>query len=103
MNKIIFEDVSLGAFNFLDQGTSIEFEILNTYDGGGAGKILCKNVMHFMLRNHLLDEPFCSYIALIRLDETICDSKKEYKIVMESGTVWIEVVCVQIEVKSFGM
>ncbi|MWP61632.1 hypothetical protein [Gilliamella sp. Pas-s25] len=84
-----YEDICLAIIEFSNLGYDLIFDICSTYDGYSLGKIHCKNVQEFKCRNELNEEElFGSYIALLKIEsETL---------IMESGEIWIKVVCKEI-------
>jgi hypothetical protein len=98
MNKELFSDVCVGEARFSNFGKNVEFEIWSTYDGRTLAKVLCVNAKSISIQNPYADEEneelFGAYIALVRVEELeLSGNKKDYKLILESGTVWIEVIC----------
>jgi hypothetical protein len=103
MTDILFEDVCIGKIGFSNHGSNIEFEIWSTYDGRMLAKVVCLDAKSISIQNPDANEEheeffFGSYIALVRVEEMEReDNKKDYQLVMESGTVWVEVICRAVE------
>ncbi|KFA57979.1 hypothetical protein GAPWKB11_1979 [Gilliamella apicola] len=84
-----FEDICLGTIEFSNFGSDLIFDIWSTYDGRSLGKIHCKDVQKFKFKNELNGEDlFGSYIALLKIQSGT--------LIMESGEIWIKVVCSEI-------
>jgi hypothetical protein len=99
MSKIIFEEIGLGLIKLLEQGKDFEFEIISCHDGRTIGYTLCKGVKKFKLENPYVDSLVGAFIIVIKLDEIILpEGGKNYNLVMESGGVWIEITCLDVEV-----